>query len=103
MTFYRGAIPRLIPLVAVIATLVLAAVAASAQSGSAGTMRGTVTDPSGAVIAGATVQLMNTVSGYSRTATTDANGQFNFPNVPFNPYSLQVTAKGLHRHVVGQM
>ncbi len=94
MTFYRGTIARLIPLVAIVATLVLAAVAASAQSGSAGTIRGTVTDPSGAVIAGATVQLKNEVSGYNRTTTSDANGQFIFPNVPFNPYSLQVSANG---------
>jgi len=94
MTFYRGSIARLIPLVAIVATLVLAAVAASAQSGNAGTIRGTVTDPSGAVIAGATVQLKNEVSGYNRTTTTDASGQFTFPNVPFNPYSLQVSANG---------
>jgi hypothetical protein len=65
-----------------------------AQSGNAGSVRGTVTDPTGAVIPGATVQLVNVVSGLDRTATTDASGQFDFSNVPFNPYRIRVSASG---------
>ena len=53
-----------------------AALSASAQSGNAGTVRGTVTDPSGAVIPNAAVHLTNKVSGFDRTTTTDATGQF---------------------------
>ena len=41
-----------------------------AQSNS-GSVGGTVTDPSGAVVPGATVSIQNPVSKYSRTATTD--------------------------------
>ncbi|MBV8673677.1 MAG: TonB-dependent receptor, partial [Acidobacteriaceae bacterium] len=59
-----------------------------------GTISGTVTDPSGAVLPNATVTINNPISQYSRTATTDASGNFRFPNVPFNPYHVTVTAQG---------
>ncbi|MFY9804479.1 MAG: TonB-dependent receptor [Candidatus Acidiferrales bacterium] len=65
-----------------------------AQNGNSGNVAGTVTDPSGAVVAGAAVTIHNPVSGYERSATTDASGGFSFPNVPFNPYHLSVTAPG---------
>jgi Carboxypeptidase regulatory-like domain len=64
-----------------------------AQSNS-GTVVGTVSDPSGAVIPGATVTIANPVSQYSHTATTDKSGQYQFSNLPFNPYHLTVTATG---------
>jgi hypothetical protein len=67
---------------------------ASAQIGNSANVQGTVTDPSGAVVASATVDIHNPVSGYERTTTTDSAGSFNFPNVPFNPYHLSVTANG---------
>ncbi len=52
---------------------------ASAQSlGSAGTIEGTVTDPSGAVVSGAVVTIENRVTGYKRTTSTDATGTFRF-------------------------
>jgi hypothetical protein len=64
-----------------------------AQSNS-GSIAGVVTDPSGAVIPGASVIIQNPVSGYSRTTTTDNTGHFRFANVPFNPYHLTVTREG---------
>ena len=69
-------------------------VSAHAQSGSSTSISGTVVDPSGAVVASATVDLRNPVSGFSRSAVTDAAGKFVIPNVPFNPYHLIVTGKG---------
>ncbi len=90
MHIHRGATWRILPLLA----LALASVSASAQSGNAGTVRGTVTDPSGAVIPGARVRLNDPVSQFERATTTDATGQFSIPNVPFNPYRLDVSAKG---------
>src|ERR1700678_2429511 len=59
-----------------------------------GSISGTVTDPSGAVIPGATVTVENPVSGYLRTAKTDSAGRYQFTNLPFNPYHLAVTATG---------
>jgi hypothetical protein len=61
---------------------------------SSGTISGTVTDPTGAVVPNATVSIHNPVSQYSRTATTDSAGRFRLPNVPFNPYHLMVNATG---------
>ena len=90
MTFRASATLRILPLIA----LAFAALAASAQSGSAGAVRGAVTDPSGAVIPNATVQLTYAVSGFDRTTTTDASGQFTISNVPFNPYKIAASAKG---------
>ena len=77
------------------ATLFFLAPVSDAQlTGTAGTLAGSVMDPSGAVIPGATVTLHNPVSGFERATTTDALGNFSIPNVPFNPYHLIVTADG---------
>jgi hypothetical protein len=67
--------------------------------GSAGTVTGAVTDPSGAVVPGATATIHNPISGYERTASTDSSGGFTFNNVPFNPYHLTVTAAGFATRV----
>ncbi len=90
MEFHRRVIVRCFPIL----VLVFAAALASAQAGNAGTIYGTVTDPTGAVIPNATVQLTNQVSGFSQTRTTNATGGFSFTNVPFNPYRIDVNAKG---------
>jgi hypothetical protein len=68
---------------------------ASAQSlGSGGTIEGSVMDPSGAAIAGASVSIVNRLTGYNRDISTDANGAFRFSNVPPNPYHMEVRAAG---------
>src|SRR6202451_4458792 len=77
----------------VLCPLLLAASGLHAQS-AAGTVAGIVTDASGAVIPGATVTIENPVSGLSRTAKTDASGQYRFTNLPFNPYHLTANAPG---------
>jgi Carboxypeptidase regulatory-like domain/TonB-dependent Receptor Plug Domain len=65
----------------------------NAQSNS-GSISGTIVDPSGAVVVNATVEIHNPVSGFDRTTATDNSGNFNFSNLPFNPYHLSVLAKG---------
>ena len=68
---------------------------ARAQSvGNSGSIEGSVVDMSGAVIPGAKVELRNPVSGFDRTATTDAAGKFELTNIPLNPYHLTVEADG---------
>jgi len=67
---------------------------ARAQSGTSGTIQGTLKDPSGATIPGAAVEIVNPVTSYRRTVTSDADGNFKFANVPFNPYHLTVKAEG---------
>ncbi|MGA2438045.1 MAG: TonB-dependent receptor [Acidobacteriaceae bacterium] len=66
--------------------------ARSQSAGNAGTIFGTVIDPAGAVIANATVTIQNPVSGYSTHATTDSAGQYQFTNLPLNPYHLTISA-----------
>jgi hypothetical protein len=72
----------------------LAVPASIAQTGNSANVAGTVTDPSGGVVASANVTIHNPVSGYERATTTDASGNFSFANVPFNPYHLSVSAAG---------
>jgi hypothetical protein len=94
MPFNRGTIRLVIPLFAIF-LLALRVYAESGSGGSnAGTVRGTVTDPSGALIPGATVHLTNQVSGLDQSAVTDTTGQFLFANIPFNPYKVDVSANG---------
>ncbi|MEG9437333.1 TonB-dependent receptor [Edaphobacter sp. HDX4] len=82
-------------LAACIVTLSLHAINLSAQSaGIAGTLGGTITDPSGAVLPGAAVTILNPVSGYKRTQTTDNGGRYQFSNIPFNSYHLTVSKAG---------
>src|SRR5262250_776306 len=67
---------------------------AVAQLGNSGSIEGVVKDPSGGVVAGAKAEISYPVSGLRREASTDADGNFKFTNVPFNPYHLTVTASG---------
>lgn len=91
MPFRHGLIRRILPLAAF---LVAAFPGFGAQGGNAGAVQGTVADPSGAVIPNATVRLHNDRSGLDRTVTSDAQGQFSFPNLPFNTYHVSVSAEG---------
>jgi hypothetical protein len=61
---------------------------------SSGTLQGVVTDPTNAVVPGASVEIHNPVSGYDRTVLTDGAGRFTISNIPFNPYHLTVSVKG---------
>jgi hypothetical protein len=65
-----------------------------AQLGNSGSIEGVVKDPSGAAVAGATVEISYPVSGYKREITTGSDGSFRLTNVPFNPYHLIATATG---------
>jgi hypothetical protein len=64
-----------------------------------GTIHGMVKDPSGAAVVGATVEISNPPSGYTRTVTSGSDGTFTFSNVPFNPYHMTVTATGFEPYV----
>jgi uncharacterized protein YfaS (alpha-2-macroglobulin family) len=55
---------------------------------------GTVTDQTGAVVAGAEVELRSAVSGRVRPATTDASGRFTFSGLPKGEYVIQVSQRG---------
>jgi hypothetical protein len=74
--------------------LVYVPLALGQELGGAGTVQGTVKDPTGAAMAAVTVDLSNPVSGLKRSATTDTAGRFVFRNLPPNNYHVQVTAQG---------
>jgi hypothetical protein len=82
-------------LAALFALCSLASIQAAAQTaGNSGTVSGTVTDATGAIIPNATVTLSNAVSGLNRTVKADAAGHYQFSNLPLNPYNLSVSAPG---------
>jgi hypothetical protein len=66
-------------------------------------LRGTVTDTSGAVVPGATVVLTNTETNAAQTATTDAAGTYTFNGLPPARFSLTVEHQGFKKNVVGQV
>jgi hypothetical protein len=76
-----------------VSIILLFCVQASAQT-SSGTLQGVITDPTNAVVPGASVEIHNPVSGYDRTVPTDGAGRFTISNIPFNPYHLTVSVKG---------
>src|ERR1700693_540572 len=73
---------------------ILLATPALAQLGGSGTVQGTVKDPTGGVMVAVTVDISNAVSGFKRSATTDAAGQFSLRSLPPNPYHLEIDAQG---------
>jgi hypothetical protein len=83
---------------AVLCFLAAAPLAQAQNGGNSTNVTGTVTDPSGAVIPGATVTIHNPVSQFEQSTTTDATGNFAFANVPFNPYHMTVSATGFAGH-----
>src|ERR1700728_3772556 len=70
----------------------LLSLASQVSAQNAGTIRGSVLDPSGAAIKGATVQIQNPVSRYNRSTQTDGQGAFEFDNVPYNTYHSSAVA-----------
>src|SRR5260370_16944383 len=74
-------------------TLSLLSLAALAQS-TAGRVLGSVTDQSGAAVAGATVVVADTQRGTSRTLVTDASGDYVAPDLIPGSYKIRVEAKG---------
>jgi len=81
-------------LFAALGLLMVVSAALAQNAGNSTAVTGTVADPTGAVVPGATVTIHNPVSGFERTATTDTSGNFSIANVPFNPYHMSVSAPG---------
>ncbi len=66
-----------------------------AQSlGNAGTVEGSVLDPSGSAIVKAQVILRNPVTGYTQQAASGTDGTFRLVNIPPNTYHLEISAPG---------
>jgi Carboxypeptidase regulatory-like domain len=81
-------------LFAVVVLLLACATASFAQTAETGALTGTVTDPSSAVIVGATITITNAATGQTRTTTTDANGSYKFSLLPPGTYSVKFSSSG---------
>ena len=57
-------------------------------------VRGTVTDPQGAAVAGADVSVTNVDTGFTRSAKSGTDGEYNFPDLPLGAYRIHVTHSG---------
>ncbi len=81
-----------------LAGLTLSLAAGSAWAQASGTVRGVITDPSGAALSGATVRLTNARTGLARQAASDDSGAFELANVPFQTYELEASGAGFAAH-----
>jgi hypothetical protein len=81
-------------LVGAVMCLALLAAVATAQTTGSATLRGSVKDPQGAIIRGATVTLSNERTKEERKTTTSDDGAFTFPALSPGDYSLKVEAPG---------
>ncbi len=77
----------------VVATALLSATPMFAQTTN-GLIAGVVTDPSGAVVTEAHVELLNTTTGVKREVATDNNGHYIAPQLPPGIYDISISKPG---------
>jgi carboxypeptidase family protein len=82
--------------------LLLSAPSISAQAVS-GTILGTVTDPTDAVVAGAKVTLTHPATGYSRTIVSDSAGEYVAPSLPSGIYTISAEATGFRKLIISNL
>jgi hypothetical protein len=83
----------------VLACLLLAGMVYAQGVGASGDIKGTVTDPSGAVVTNATVTATDVDKGIKHTVTTDNNGQYRLTGMPPATYSVGVSKSGFQPEV----
>jgi len=81
--------------IAIVLGFLLLSVRLLSQDASTGAIRGTVLDPDGRPIAQATVAIVSTASGVSRSALTDGEGRFAMELLPPGDYSARAEIKGM--------
>jgi iron complex outermembrane receptor protein len=74
-----------------------------AQDASGGGLHGTVTDPSGAAVPGASVEALNVVTQIRRLTQTDAEGRFAIPAIPVGTYQVTTRAQGFSAKVTSDV
>lgn len=67
---------------------------ASLFAQSVGRIAGTVCDPTGAIVPGATFTCTNPQNGLNRNAETNQEGIFVFPDLPIGTYTLEISKQG---------
>lgn len=84
----------------VLLALGVCAVPVFAQTGSTGSLSGTIVDPKGAVVAGAAVKVVSKATNQEFTAQTSEDGTFTIPTLTAGVYTATVTASGFKQSVV---
>lgn len=84
---------------ALLAAVICVASSLAFSQAASTSLQGTVTDPSGSAIAGATIALVDASSKTERTAVTGQQGEYRFLALPPGTYSLSVTASGFNHYV----
>jgi hypothetical protein len=87
----------------VLACTGLGGVTAWGQAQNTGSIYGTVTDPSGAVVPTAQVTAADTEKGITRTVTTGKSGDFQLPSLPVGEYIVTVSAMGFEAYVASDV
>ncbi|PYR60744.1 MAG: hypothetical protein DMF91_11560, partial [Acidobacteria bacterium] len=77
-------------------TLIVGTSAAAAQS-TLGTIRGTIFDPQHQIAPGATVAVIDEATSLSRETTSDANGNFEVPNLRPGTYTVEASLSGFKK------
>jgi Carboxypeptidase regulatory-like domain len=62
-----------------------------------GSIRGRVSDASGAPVPQAKVTILNEATGYTRQLTSEDNGYYVFPNLPLGPYTVTIEKEGFEK------
>jgi hypothetical protein len=75
-------------------TLLFGISARRAHAQDIGTILGSVQDASAAIVPGATIVVINTQTGYSRTVTTDNTGAYTVSQIPIGTYTLSASESG---------
>src|SRR5258708_1877282 len=84
----------LLKLAVLLASVALCALPLAAQVRSSGTISGTITDPSGAVVPDARVVLQDEGTRITKETVANAHGEFIFPDLNFGSYEISVTVQG---------
>lgn len=84
----------LMALVAAPAVTMLTPTVAVAQDYTSGTLTGSTVGTNGAAVGGASITIRSVSQGFTRTATSDANGAFRFPLLPIGEYTISADAPG---------
>src|SRR5262245_50425093 len=94
---------RLRALSAATAAVLLLSVAPTFAQRTTATIRGTVTDQTKSVIQGAKVTARGEDTGFRKTTTTNATGQYSFTELPIGNYTIEVEYTGFKTQVLSKI
>jgi hypothetical protein len=95
----NGFLSFIVAIAAVALLIAAVGLGVRAQTTTSASIQGTVTDPSGAAIAGATVTVTNKGTGVSQNTVSDSQGRFQFAQLILGTYDLDTAKDGFQQVV----